>query len=105
MAAEAARAAGALDWTVKDRNGGRWGVSPGAIHLGGITLPLPIQFSPPPGRRDEMVERSRRWSEGEAQRALFDVQASFEDRVRAVRERADAQRDSARRSGGGGGLP
>jgi len=56
-AAEAAAKLRATDWTVKDKNGGRWGVSPGQIHLGDVTLPLPFGFSPPPGRREEIAGR------------------------------------------------
>jgi hypothetical protein len=100
LAAEAAAAERALDWTVRDGSGGRWGVSPQGLHLGGVTVPIPFQFSTPPGRRDEMTDRVRRWGEIERQAGQADVNDTFEDRVRAIRERTQAQRDSARRSGG-----
>jgi hypothetical protein len=97
---EAARRA--TDWTVKDGNGGRWGVSPGKIHLGGLTLPLPVGFAPPPGRREEYAERNRRWGDIQSQRGNEATRAVADDRIKAIRERADAQRDSARRAGSGG---
>jgi hypothetical protein len=100
--AAAEAAARALDWTVQDGNGGRWGISPGRIHLGGISLPLPISFAPPPGRRDAIAARNRTFGEIAGQRARAEGNASFEERVKAIRERMDAQRDSARRSGTGG---
>lgn len=99
-AATAAAAERATDWTVKDGSGGRWGVSPGKIHLGGITLPLPIGFAPPPGRRDEFAERNRRFGDIQSQRGNETTRATAEERIKAIRERADAQRDSARRAGG-----
>jgi hypothetical protein len=96
IAAQAAAAARALDWTVKDGNGGRWGVSPAGIHLGTVTLPLP-QMGASAAERDRM----RAWSEIQQQAGRAEVEATFEDRVRAIRARKDAARDSARRGGGG----
>jgi hypothetical protein len=101
-AADAEAARKATDWTVKDGNGGRWGVSPGKIHLGGLTLPLPVNLAPPPGRREELAERNRRWGEIEGQRAREEGRATFDERVKAIRERNDAKRDSTRKSGSGG---
>ncbi len=95
-----AAAAKAVDWTVKDKNGGRWGVSPKGIHLGGITLPLPIQFSPPPGRRDDVNAALRNWSEIQAQRSHAEVREEISDRIKAIRARKDAERkDTSRVSG------
>lgn len=98
-ASEAARRA--TDWTVKDGDGNRWGISPGKIHLGGLTLPLPVGFAPPPGRREELAERNRRFGDIQDQRARETGRATFDERVKAMRERADAKRDSTRRSGSG----
>jgi hypothetical protein len=96
MAAAGEAAAKALDWTVKDRNGGKWGVSPSGVHLGSITIPIPVQFAPPPGRREEYATRMRQWSEAQDQAARAQVRGSFDDRVKAIRERKDAERDSVR---------
>lgn len=92
MAAAAIRAANALDWTKKTEDGGRWGVSPGKIHLGDVTLPLPFAFSPPPGRRDEIAGRVRTWQEVNAQAARVEVDEVIQDRVKAMRERAAEER-------------
>jgi hypothetical protein len=89
----------ATDWTVTDEAGGRWGVSPGKVHLGGITLPMPVNLSPPPGRREEVAARTRGWSETQAQAARAAADDNFQDRVKAIRERRQAQRDSARTDG------
>jgi hypothetical protein len=101
IAAEAA--ARATDWTATDANGDRWGVSPGKLHLGPITLPLPVSFSPPPGRRDEIAGRVRTWNETEYQVGRAVVRDDFTSQVRAIRARKDAERDSTRRARGGGG--
>lgn len=100
MAAEAA--ARATDWTATDANGNKWGVSPGKLHLGSLTLPLPISFQAPPGRRDELAGRVRTWNETEFQVGRSIVRDDFKAQVRAIRERKDAERDSTRRARGGG---
>lgn len=94
--AETQRAMDAVDWTVEDEDGGRWGVSPGKLHLGKLTLPLPIYFSMP-GWDPAQSE----WYELEAQldRTLF--VESFQDRVRAIRERRDRERSERRNEGDG----
>jgi hypothetical protein len=94
-------AARATDWTVKDKDGGRWGVSPEGIHLGSFTLPLPIQLATPPGRRDAANNAARNWNEIQAQRSQAEIRESIEERIKAIRERKEAERrDSTRRAGG-----
>jgi hypothetical protein len=66
------------------------------VHLGSITIPSPVQFAPPPGRREEYATRMRQWSEAQDQAARAQVRGSFDDRVKAIRERKDAERDSVR---------
>lgn len=100
MAAAAAAAGRAVDWTVKDKNGGRWGVSPEGIHLGGVTLPVPIQFSTPAGRRDAVNGAIRNWSDIQTQRGQAEVRAGIEDRVKAIRERKEAERRDSTKSSG-----
>jgi hypothetical protein len=112
VAAESARRARAVDWTVRDGNGGRWGVSPSGIHLGSVTVPIDpavgdgqCLISPPgtegaAGRscwRDEAGGGSRavQWAELQAQANQRLVREMFDDRVRLVRERRAAERDSA----------
>jgi len=90
--AAALAAAKATDWTTTDANGNRWGISPGQIHLGKITLPLPFGFAPPPGRRDEIAGRVRSWGEIQRQAADADARATIEERAKAIRERKAAER-------------
>jgi hypothetical protein len=90
--AAALRAAKATDWTTTDANGNRWGISPGQIHLGKITLPLPFGFAPPPGRRDEIAGRVRSWGEIQRQAADADARATIAERAKAIRERKAAER-------------
>jgi hypothetical protein len=94
--AAAEAAAKATDWTATDASGGRWGISPEGIHLGKVTLPIPIGFSAPPGRRDELSGRINGWSAIRRQQGEAEVRESFEDRVKAIRERNAAKRDSSR---------
>jgi hypothetical protein len=104
IAADAATRARATDWTVKDGEGGRWGVSPGAIHLGTVTLPLPFAFSAPPGRREEIAGRITTWSEIQQQATIIEGRDIIKDRVKAMEQRKAAER-AARQGGstGGGG--
>jgi len=102
LAAEAAAKLRATDWTYTDKNGKRWGVSPGEIHLGSLTLPLPFGFTTPPGRRDDVAAQLRSWEESQSQASRVETAQTFEQRVKAIRARQDAARDSARKAGGGG---
>lgn len=88
----ASEAARAVDWTRTDEDGGRWGVSPAGIHLGDITIPIPINMSPGPGKRDEVAGRVRDWGEIQAQGARQEGKETFEERVKAVRERKERER-------------
>lgn len=96
MVAEAAAAARALDWTTTDAEGNKWGISPGKIHLGSVTLPLPFGFAPPPGVRDEMRGRLRGWAAIQDQVGRAEVSHAFKDRVKAIRELREAQRDTTK---------
>lgn len=82
----------ALDWTHTDAEGNRWGVSPGQIHLGKVTLPLPFNFGTPPGRRDEIERRAWETQEimrGSVQGQILETQR---DRAREIRARREAER-------------
>jgi len=88
------------DWTYTDDQGRRWGVSPGQIHLGGITIPLPFGFAVPPS-----VEGARRaWQDadvaGQAGRAT--TAATLKDRAAEIRRRRDAERAKERADTTGG---
>lgn len=113
VAAEAAARERATDWTVKDGDGGRWGVSPGKIHLGSITLPLPFALAAAPGRREEFAGRVRTWNELQAQASRVEANDDFKDRVKAIEERMNRERanrqnvaaDSTRATPPPGGKP
>ena len=90
----------ATDWTYTDDQGRRWGVSPGQIHLGGITIPIPFGFAVPPS-----VEGARRaWQDadvaGQAGRAT--TAATLKDRAAEIRRRRDAERAKERADTTGG---
>jgi hypothetical protein len=95
--AEAERAMRARDWTVEDASGGRWGISPGALHLGSVTLPLPIFFP----ADMEQEARNAYWREVEHQMDRAEFLQSFDARVKAIRERRDRERAERRPDGGG----
>lgn len=97
--ADAARAARARDWTVEDADGGRWGISPGRLHLGSITLPLPIYF---PVDMEQQA-RDAYWAELETQLDRAEFMENFDARVRAIRERRERERAERRPSDNGGG--
>jgi hypothetical protein len=90
--AETERALRARDWTVEDRQGGRWGISPGQIHLGSLTLPLPLFFPVD----TEAEARQALWYELETQLDRTEFLESFDARVRAIRERRDRERSERR---------
>jgi hypothetical protein len=95
VAAEGQRARDALDWTVKDKNGNAWGFSPGKIHLGKVTLPAPGATASPE-HREEAERRARQRIEIDRQIADGERRHSFQERVKATRERRDAERRAAR---------
>lgn len=96
--AQAAQAAedALTDWTVTDSRGGRWGISPGKIHLGDITIPLPFNFGTPVGKRDENNRLIWQWEEIMRQAARADVEIMWRERAAAIRARRDAERAAAR---------
>lgn len=113
MEVAAAREEAALDWTYTDDEGNRWGVSPGKLHLGKITLPLPFGFGVPPGASQDVMRRYMQDSEIRRAAGQLRIDETLKERARAIRARRDAERqreragqDSSvvrRRSGGGGG--
>jgi hypothetical protein len=95
LAAEAIRQAEQMDWTVGEE-GNKWGVSPGQIHLGPITLPLPFYLGPT--RETEGMLRD--YDAIQRQSGQADIDDSFEARVKAIREREKARRDTTSSGGG-----
>ncbi len=87
----------ALDWTYTDEEGNKWGVSPGKLHLGGLTLPLPA-LSQPEGV-DPAADRLRRdVAEVTDQAARGLVWQNWQRRAAEIRKRKDRER--AERLGG-----
>lgn len=96
VALAAAAAARAVDWTKTDADGGRWGVSPAGLHLGDITIPIPVNFSAGPGKRDEIAGRVRDWNELQSQAERMGGKETFEERVKAIRERKAKERSEGK---------
>jgi hypothetical protein len=93
------------DWTTADNEGRRWGVSPETVHLGVFAMrlrfctagPCPDRlFTPPAGRRDELDKRLHTFEEIRRGAARAEADASFSERVNAVRAHEAASRDSVR---------
>ncbi len=91
-AAEAERARRALDWTHTDGDGRRWGVSPGKIHLGDLTVPLPFGFGPPPDYEGDRAEWAFRMTDIERAASTLAVRRSWADRRAAMKKRREELR-------------
>ena len=96
VAVAAALSGQATDWTYTDDEGQRWGLSPGRLHLGDFSIPLPFSFEVPPGRRETAARRQ--WEVNDLIRgaAAAQVRETWAERAREIRERMDRER------GGGG---
>jgi hypothetical protein len=97
------RAADAMDWTYTDEDGKRWGVSPGKLHLGDLTLPMPFGFGTSPAQRERAEDRLWAWDEIQQSAATGAVRNSWKERDKAIRERMNAQRRADTTGTGGGG--
>ncbi len=82
----------AMDWTYADSEGRKWGVSPGKLHLGDITIPLPFAFGTPPGQRDQVRDRVWEWEQIERGAVTSEILRTLRERDEAIRRRMDAQR-------------
>ncbi|MGQ0563026.1 MAG: hypothetical protein ACT443_14270 [Gemmatimonadota bacterium] len=99
VAAEAEARRRALDWTIRTKDGKRWGIGPdGKIHLGDITLPPIVAFTPPAGRRDEINNRNRDFAELERQANSEIGRQSFNQRVKAIRARKEREREEKKKA-------
>ena len=80
------------DWTFTDDEGRRWGISPGQLHLGDLTLPLPFYFRGNSWQRD--LASRRAWEDQDILNGA-NVQAlrsSWRERAEAIRRRRDGDR-------------
>jgi len=100
LAVAVALSGDATDWTFTDDEGRRWGLSPGRLHLGDFSIPLPLSFQVPPGRREEFARRD--WEMRDILRgtASAEVRRSWAERAREIRQRMDEERARA-----GGTVP
>lgn len=92
MAAAVEAAMAATDWTYTDDEGNRWGVSPGRIHLGGITIPLPFGFGPPPDYDGDRAEMAFRIADINRAAARGAVLQSWKERREAMKKRREELR-------------
>lgn len=98
-AAMAAAARRATDWTYTDAEGRKWGFSPGQIHLGGITLPMPSFGSAyDPEAWKGSIEADLERAAGSSEARL-----TQEERAKAIRERRDRERRERADTTSGGG--
>ncbi|MEX2583765.1 MAG: hypothetical protein WD766_10855 [Gemmatimonadota bacterium] len=97
MGIAAARNSRTSDWTVTDRDGNRWGLSPDGLHLGGVTIPravLPLPAATGDNQQlEEERERLRMREEIQDQAAGQDRERTSDERIEAIRERQDELRD------------
>jgi hypothetical protein len=98
VAAEAAGERRRMDWTQTDDTGRRWGIAPGRIYLGRDTLLLRSRnstratFSGSPQAREEAGREARERAQIDRQVEDGERGAGMRERVRATRERKDAER-------------
>ncbi len=82
-----------MDWTIKDKNGGKWGIDPKGIHLGKLTLPAPLVHGPADAR-DEVAKQAANWRELNTQEDRARLHSTFNDRVKAIREQKQKEHDT-----------
>jgi hypothetical protein len=81
------------DWTTTDSQGRRWGISPGQLHLGDITLPLPFYFSGNSIQREQAARRA--WEDQDILNGTNNqaLRSSWRERAEAIRRRQDRNRE------------
>ncbi len=80
------------DLTYTDDEGKKWGVSPGKIHLGDLTLPMPFGFSAPPGSMEEIQGRLWEWDVINRGASSAAARRTWREADEAIRRRKEAAR-------------
>lgn len=98
--AEAARKG--KDWTIKDKNGNSWGIGPdGKLKLGGLNIPIlssmSYQFQTPPGRREGARHEQANWEAIQRSASQAEIRHTFDERVKAIRERKEKERQEPKK--------
>lgn len=88
----AERAARATDWTYTDDDGNRWGVSPGKLHLGKVSIPLPFGFGPPPDYSGDQARRAFEFADIDRAAGTRAAREAWKERLEAMRERREQRR-------------
>lgn len=80
------------DWTRTDAQGRRWGVSPGQLHLGDITIPLPFYFRGNAWQREQAMRTA--WEDQDIRNGANAqaLRSSWTERAEAIRRRRDRDR-------------
>jgi hypothetical protein len=103
------------DWTIKDKNGGKWGWDEKGIRLGRVTIPqavlslLPLNVQANPTFNDPVTRREAAFRRGDilyhANRAASEDE--FRRAVKRIRERKDRERaaEKGEKANGDGSQP
>ena len=90
--AELERQARFTDWTYTDDDGNRWGVSPGRLHLGKVSIPMPFGFGPPPDYNGDRAARAFMLQDIDRAASTRAVRETWRERIEAMRERRERRR-------------
>ncbi|MDH3222701.1 MAG: hypothetical protein OEO23_03225 [Gemmatimonadota bacterium] len=90
--AEFERQAQFTDWTYTDDDGNRWGVSPGRLHLGKVSIPMPFGFGPPPDYNGDQAARAFMLQDIDRAASTRAVREMWKERIEAMRERREQRR-------------
>ena len=88
----AERARRATDWTYTDDEGKTWGVSPGRLHLGDLSIPLPFGFGPPPDYNGDQARRAFDFLDIDRAAGTRAARESWKERLEAMEERRERRR-------------
>lgn len=94
VAALAEAAHRATDWTIKGKDGESWGITPGKLHLGKLTLPLPVSLGSMNSIQRAAAEKNQNdWAEIQRQADRASNRHTFDERVKAIRERKEKEKE------------